>query len=75
MSVATSAVERLQDVAGRAGAITEADERVTATELNVPVAAVHGAATFYDDLAQPARPCLRGHRMLRRRRWQAHQAG
>ena len=40
MSVATSAVERLQDVAGRAGAITEADERATATELNVPVAAV-----------------------------------
>jgi NADH:ubiquinone oxidoreductase subunit E len=55
MSVATSAVERLQDVAGRAGAITEADERVTATELNVPVAAVHGAATFYDDLARTRR--------------------
>lgn len=55
MSVATSAVERLQDVAGRAGAITEADERATATELNVPVAAVHGAATFYDDLARTRR--------------------
>ena len=55
MSVATSAIERLQDVAGRAGAITEADERATATELNVPVAAVHGAATFYDDLARTRR--------------------
>ena len=55
MSVATSAVEMLQDVAGRAGAITEADERATATELNVPVAAVHGAATFYDDLARTRR--------------------
>jgi NADH:ubiquinone oxidoreductase subunit E len=55
MSVATSAVEWLQDVAGRAGAITEADERATATELNVAVAAVHGAATFYDDLARTRR--------------------
>ena len=51
MSVGTSAIARLQDVAVRAGAITTADERAAAAELNVPLAAVHGAATFYDDLA------------------------
>jgi bidirectional [NiFe] hydrogenase diaphorase subunit len=55
MSVATSAIERLQDVAVRAGAITTVDERATAAELNVPIAAVHGAATFYDDLARTRR--------------------
>jgi NADH:ubiquinone oxidoreductase subunit F (NADH-binding)/NADH:ubiquinone oxidoreductase subunit E len=55
MPVATSAVERLQDLAGRAGAINHADERAVAAELHVPVAAVHGAATFYDDLAQTRR--------------------
>ena len=48
----TSAIERLQGVAERAGAITPADERAAAAELHVPVAAVHGAATFYDDLAR-----------------------
>jgi NADH:ubiquinone oxidoreductase subunit E len=55
MSVATSAIERLQDVAGRTGAVTGADERATAAELHVPLAAVHGAATFYDDLANTRR--------------------
>ena len=55
MSVATSAIERLQDVAERAGAVTRADERATAAELHVPLAAVHGAATFYDDLAKTRR--------------------
>jgi NADH-quinone oxidoreductase subunit F len=49
--VIRSAIERLQGVAERAGAITPADERAAAAELNVPVAGVHGAATFYDDLA------------------------
>lgn len=58
---ATSAIERLQDVAERAGAITTADERSAAAELKVPVAAVHGAATFYDDLA----PTRRGNRHVR----------
>ena len=43
MSIATSAIERLQDVAGRTGAVTRADERATAAELHVPLAAVHGA--------------------------------
>ena len=52
MPVATSAIERLQGVAERAGAITPADERATAAELHLSVAAVHGAATFYDDLAR-----------------------
>ena len=51
----TSAIERLQGVAERAGAITPADERAAAAELHVPVAAVHGAATFYDDLARTPR--------------------
>ena len=51
MSVSRSAIARLQDVAERAGAITTADERAAAAELNAPLAAVHGAATFYDDLA------------------------
>ena len=55
MSIATSAIERLQDVAGRTGAVTRADERATAAELHVPLAAVHGAATFYDDLAKTPR--------------------
>jgi NADH:ubiquinone oxidoreductase subunit E len=55
MSVATSAIERLQHVAGRTGAVTRADERDTASELHVPLAAVHGAATFYDDLAKTRR--------------------
>ena len=55
MSVTTSAIERLQDVAKRSGAVTTADERATAIELKVPVAAVHGAATFYDDLARTPR--------------------
>ena len=55
MSIATSAIERLQDVAGRTGAVTRADERATAAELHVPLAAVHGAATFYDDLAKTRR--------------------
>ena len=52
MSVATSAIERLQHVAGRTGAVTRADERATASDLHLPLAAVHGAATFYDDLAK-----------------------
>jgi NADH:ubiquinone oxidoreductase subunit E len=55
MSIATSAIERLQDVAGRAGGVTRADERATAAELHIPLAAVHGAATFYDDLAKTRR--------------------
>jgi len=55
MSVAISAIDRLQDVAGRTGAVTRADERATAAELHVPLAAVHGAATFYDDLAKTRR--------------------
>ena len=55
MSIATSAIERLQDVAGRTGAVTRADERATAAELHIPLAAVHGAATFYDDLAKTRR--------------------
>ena len=55
MSIATSAIERLQDVAGRTGAVTRADELATAAELHVPLAAVHGAATFYDDLAKTRR--------------------
>jgi NADH:ubiquinone oxidoreductase subunit F (NADH-binding) len=53
--VITSAIERLQGVAERAGAITPTDERATAAELHLPVAAVHGAATFYDDLARTRR--------------------
>lgn len=55
MSIATSAIERLQDVARRTGAVTRADERATAAELHVPLATVHGAATFYDDLAKTPR--------------------
>jgi NADH:ubiquinone oxidoreductase subunit E len=55
MSIATSAIERLQDVARRAGRVTRADERATAAELHIPLAAVHGAATFYDDLAKTRR--------------------
>ncbi len=55
MSVATSAIERLQHVAGRTGAVTRADERATASDLHLPLAAVHGAATFYDDLAKTRR--------------------
>ena len=55
MSIATSAIERLQDVAGRTGAVTRADERAAAAELQVPLAAVHGAASFYDDLAKTRR--------------------
>jgi Thioredoxin-like [2Fe-2S] ferredoxin len=55
MSVATSAIESLQDVAVQAGAITTADERATAADLKIPIAAVHGAATFYDDLARTRR--------------------
>ena len=55
MPIATSAIERLQDVARRAGAVTRADERATASELHVPLAAVHGAGTFYDDLAKTRR--------------------
>src|SRR4029453_4875840 len=43
MSVATSAIESLQDVAVQAGAITTADERATAADLKIPIAAVHGA--------------------------------
>ena len=71
MPAATSAVERLQGLAGRASAINHVDERAVAAELHVPVAAVHGAATFYDDLARTRRgaahPRLRGHSMLRGR--------
>jgi NADH:ubiquinone oxidoreductase subunit F (NADH-binding)/NADH:ubiquinone oxidoreductase subunit E len=55
MTGAGSAIARLQDVAKRVGAITTADERAAAAELKVPVAAVHGAATFYDDLARTRR--------------------
>jgi NADH:ubiquinone oxidoreductase subunit F (NADH-binding)/NADH:ubiquinone oxidoreductase subunit E len=55
MSVATSAIEKLRDVAERAGAITAVDERAAAAELKVPVAEVHGASTFYDDLARTRR--------------------
>jgi NADH:ubiquinone oxidoreductase subunit F (NADH-binding)/NADH:ubiquinone oxidoreductase subunit E len=55
MPVTTSAIEWLQGVAERAGAITAADERAAAAELHIPVAAVHGAATFYDDLARTRR--------------------
>jgi NADH:ubiquinone oxidoreductase subunit E len=55
MSVASSAIKRLQEVAERADAVTVDDERAAAVELNVPVAALHGAATFYDDLAQTRR--------------------
>jgi NADH:ubiquinone oxidoreductase subunit E len=54
MSIATSAIERLQDVARRTGAVTRADERATAAELHVPLA-THGAATFHDDLAKTPR--------------------
>jgi NADH:ubiquinone oxidoreductase subunit F (NADH-binding) len=53
--VIRSAIERLQGVAERAGAITPADERAAAAELHLPVAAVHGAATFYDDLGRTRR--------------------
>jgi Respiratory-chain NADH dehydrogenase 51 Kd subunit/Thioredoxin-like [2Fe-2S] ferredoxin len=45
----------LQGVAERAGAITPTDERAAAAELHLPVAAVHGAATFYDDLGRTRR--------------------
>jgi NADH:ubiquinone oxidoreductase subunit F (NADH-binding)/NADH:ubiquinone oxidoreductase subunit E len=55
MTGAVFAIARLQDVAKRVGAITTADERAAAAELKVPVAAVHGAATFYDDLARTRR--------------------
>jgi NADH:ubiquinone oxidoreductase subunit F (NADH-binding)/NADH:ubiquinone oxidoreductase subunit E len=55
MSVATSAIERLQDFAARTGAVTRADVSATAAEVHVPLAAVHGAATFYDDLAKTRR--------------------
>jgi NADH:ubiquinone oxidoreductase subunit F (NADH-binding)/NADH:ubiquinone oxidoreductase subunit E len=53
--VIRSAIERLQGVAARAGSITAADERATAADLHLPVAGVHGAATFYDDLARTPR--------------------
>jgi NADH:ubiquinone oxidoreductase subunit F (NADH-binding)/NADH:ubiquinone oxidoreductase subunit E len=51
----TTPIERLRGVAERAGAITAADERAAAAELHIPLAAVHGAATFYDDLARTRR--------------------
>jgi NADH:ubiquinone oxidoreductase subunit F (NADH-binding)/NADH:ubiquinone oxidoreductase subunit E len=57
----TSAIDRLRAVARRTGAITPSDERLVAGELHLPVAAVHGAATFFDDLA----PTLRGRRHVR----------
>ena len=44
MSIATSAIERLQDVAGRAGRVTRADERATPAEPHVPLAVVRQAA-------------------------------
>jgi NADH:ubiquinone oxidoreductase subunit F (NADH-binding)/NADH:ubiquinone oxidoreductase subunit E len=53
--VIRSAIERLRGVAERAGSITAADERATAADLHLPVAGVHGAATFYDDLARTQR--------------------
>ena len=33
----------------------QADERATAAALHIPVAALHGTATFYDDLARSRR--------------------
>ena len=60
MPPTSSAIDKLRSVAARAGAVTSAGECATA-ELKVPVAAVHGAATFYDDLA----PTRRGKRHVR----------
>lgn len=57
----TSAIDRLRGFAEQSGRITAGDERSVASDLHVPVAAVHGAATFFDDLA----PTRRGRRHLR----------
>jgi NADH:ubiquinone oxidoreductase subunit F (NADH-binding)/NADH:ubiquinone oxidoreductase subunit E len=57
----TSAIDRLRGLAEQSGMITANDERVVASDLHVPVAAVHGAATFFDDLA----PTPRGRRHVR----------
>jgi NADH-quinone oxidoreductase subunit F len=57
----TSAIDRLREFAERSGKITASDERLVATELHVPLAAVHGAATFFEDLA----PTRRGRRHVR----------
>jgi formate dehydrogenase iron-sulfur subunit len=57
----TSAIDRLRGLAEQSGKITATDERLVASELHVPVAAVHGAATFFEDLA----PTLRGRRHVR----------
>jgi NADH-quinone oxidoreductase subunit F len=56
-----SAIDRLRGIAEQSGRITADDERVLAKELGVPVAAVHGAASFFDDLA----PTPRGRRHVR----------
>jgi NADH:ubiquinone oxidoreductase subunit F (NADH-binding)/NADH:ubiquinone oxidoreductase subunit E len=56
----TSAIDRLRRLAEQSGTITIDDERAVASELHMPVAAVHGAATFFDDLA----PTPRGRRHL-----------
>jgi NADH:ubiquinone oxidoreductase subunit E len=57
----TSAIDRLRGLAEQSGKITATNERLVASELRVPVAAVHGAATFFDDLA----PTRRGRRHVR----------
>jgi NADH:ubiquinone oxidoreductase subunit F (NADH-binding)/NADH:ubiquinone oxidoreductase subunit E len=56
-----SAIDRLRGVAERTGRITAGEERLVADELHLPIAAVHGAATFFDDLA----PTPRGRRHVR----------
>lgn len=59
--MSASAIDRLRGFAEQSGSITASDERLVASELHVPVAAVHGAATFFDDLA----PTRRGRRHVR----------
>jgi bidirectional [NiFe] hydrogenase diaphorase subunit len=59
--VTTSAIDRLRGLAEQSGVITASEERLVASELRVPVAAVHGAATFFEDLA----PTRRGRRHVR----------
>ena len=59
--MSASAIDRLRGFAEQSGRITASDERLVASELHMPVAAVHGAATFFDDLA----PTRRGRRHVR----------
>ena len=70
-------VELLSAAVRERGALADDDIRAAAAATGLPEAAVHGVATFYDDLlaprGRPPRPRLHRHRLLRgdgrRPRW------